>query len=292
MSLDAVSDKFLAVRAAAGDEASFGELARRYRPLIVATASGPPKGVDVDDLRQAGLVGLHAACLAFEPGRGSFSSFARRRVRWQVGRAREAARARKHGVLSLAVHDGNEPLTRVVERLRASEGSDPARVVELREELRQRVHAQQRERLQRRRRGYTVEQVEQALAMIAAGRTVKQVALTFGAPHKTVHEWLKSAGVRPVVGRRCFTPAEIEHVLRLVEEGMSYRKAGATIGASPSAVTSWVRKAGRGGECRSFSSEQIGRALSLVEQGASLRAAGAAVGASMNSVRRWKQLAA
>jgi RNA polymerase sigma factor (sigma-70 family) len=198
MTLCTVSDAFLAARVRAGDEAAFVELARRYRPLIFSAAAGPPAGVDVDDLRQAGLIGLHAACAAFEPGLGSFSAFARRGVRWRVGCARQAARRHKHGVLSFALHDGEEPLQLVVERLRAPEGSDPARVVELRDELRHRVETARRDRLQRRRRGYTVEQVERAVSVIAEGRTVKQVALAIGAPRKTVHDWLKSAGVTPV----------------------------------------------------------------------------------------------
>src|SRR4051794_22300722 len=156
MSLSSISDAFLATRVRAGDEAAFVELARRYRPLIFRTAAGPPAGVEVEDLRQAGLLGLHAACTAFKPGRGSFAGFARRGVRWHVAHARQAARTHKHGVLSLALHDGEGPLQGVVERLRAPEGSDPARVVELRDELRQRAQTERRARLQRRRRGYTV----------------------------------------------------------------------------------------------------------------------------------------
>jgi DNA-directed RNA polymerase specialized sigma24 family protein len=292
MSLCTVSDAFLAARVRAGDEAAFVELARRYRPLIFRVAAGPPAGVDGDDLRQAGLLGLHAACAAYEPGRGPFAAFARRGVRWHVACARQAARRHKHGVLSHALHDGEEPLQRVVERLRAPEGSDPARVVELRDELRHRAQAERRARLQRRRRGYTVEQVEQALEMIAAGDTVKQVALAFGAPRKTVHHWLKSAGISPVAGRRQFSQAEIEHALDLLDAGASQREAGAAVGASPSTVMNWVRKAGRAGQRREFTPEQVERALALVEQGASLRAAGRTVGASLATVQRWRRQAA
>ena len=292
MSLRSVSDAFLAARVRAGDEAAFVELARRYRPLIFKVAAGPPVGVEVEDLRQAGLLGLHAACAAYKPQRGSFAGFARRGVRWQVAHARQAARTQKHGVLSLALHDGEEPLERVVERLRAPEGSDPARVVELRDELRQRAQIERRARLQRRRRGYTVEQVEQALGMIAEGRTVKQVALAVGAPRKTVHDWLKSAGRSAVADRRRFTQAEIAHVLALVDAGASQRAAGATVGASPSAVLKWVRKAGRAGERREFTPEQVDQALALVEQGQTLHTAGCAVGASERTVQRWRRQAA
>ena len=213
-------------------------------------------------------------------------------MRWHAARARQAARRHKHGVLSLALHDGDEPLQRVVERLRAPEGSDPARVVELREELRQRAQTERRARLQRRRRGYTVEQVDQAIEMIDAGRTVKQVALALGAPRKTVHQWLKSAGRSPAAGRRQFNPAEIEHVLALLDAGMSQREAGAAVGASPSAVMNWVRKAGRAGERREFTPEQVDQALALVEQGATLPSAASAVGASVATVQRWRRQAA
>ena len=58
MSLGTISDDFLAARAAGGDEAAFAELARRYRPLIGYDSVGPPAGIDVEDLRQAALLGL------------------------------------------------------------------------------------------------------------------------------------------------------------------------------------------------------------------------------------------
>jgi DNA-directed RNA polymerase specialized sigma24 family protein len=292
VSLCAVSDAFLAGRVRSGDEAAFAELARRYRPLLMSVAVRPPLGVDSEDLRQHALLGLLGACADHARAKGSFAAFASRRVRWEVTHARQAARAHKHGVLSYAVRDGDEPLQQVVGRLRAPEGSDPARVVELRDELRYRVETQRRGRLERRRRGYSLDQVERALAMIAAGRTVKEAAFAIGAPHVTVHRWLKSAGAVPVVGRRRFTAAEVEHALALVEQGASQREAGAAVGASPSAVMGWVRRAGRAGQRREFSAAEIRRALELVEGGVSPHDAGAAVGASKSTVIRWKREAA
>jgi DNA-directed RNA polymerase specialized sigma subunit len=292
MSLEAVTDGYLAMRVAKGDGVAFAELARRYRPLIWRAAQAPPPGVEFEDLRQEALLGLLAACFAHDRAKGPFPAFASRGVRWQVNRARHAARAHKNCVLSNAVRDGAEPTEQVVARLRAPEGSDPAHVVELRDELRYRAEAERRARRQRRRRGYTVEQVEQALGMIKAGRTVKEVAFAFGAPRKTVHCWLSSAGVSPVVGRRHFTQVEIDRALALIEQGASQREAGAAVGASPSTVMGWVRRAGRAGQRREFSAAQIDRALTLVEHGASAREAGAAVGASPSTVTRWTREAA
>jgi hypothetical protein len=62
MSLERVRDEFLAARASRGDGAAFGELARRYRPLIVSAAAYPPPGLEFEDLRQEALLGLFEAC--------------------------------------------------------------------------------------------------------------------------------------------------------------------------------------------------------------------------------------
>jgi DNA-directed RNA polymerase specialized sigma subunit len=61
MSLDAVTDAYLAARAANGDSAAFAELARRYRPLIVHVTRVRPAGLELDDARQVALVGLFQA---------------------------------------------------------------------------------------------------------------------------------------------------------------------------------------------------------------------------------------
>ena len=71
MSLVTVTDAFLAARAAEGDEAAFAELARRYRPLIVSVAVGPPPGLEFEDLRQEALIALHDEAA----GQGRFTKF-------------------------------------------------------------------------------------------------------------------------------------------------------------------------------------------------------------------------
>ena len=84
MSLGGVSDRFLAVRAAAGDEPAFAELALRYRALIGRLTQGPPRGVEVDDVRQEALLGLLDACQFFDPAKGAFAVVASLNVRWQI----------------------------------------------------------------------------------------------------------------------------------------------------------------------------------------------------------------
>jgi DNA-directed RNA polymerase specialized sigma24 family protein len=136
VSLSTVTDRFLAVRAAAGDEAAFCELALRYRPLIGRLTQGPPPGVEVDDLRQEALLGLLDACRFFDPAKGAFAALATVNVRWRVNGARIAARAAKHRILSQAARDGEDRMNWLAERPPAPEGADPAVVVVLRDELR------------------------------------------------------------------------------------------------------------------------------------------------------------
>jgi len=246
MTLDTVTDAFLARRAGAGDEAAFAELARRYRPLIGHLSSGPPSGVDVEDLRQEGLLGLLESCRLYDPMKGPFAALARRNVRWRVGSARRNACAGKHRVLSDATHDGEDPARWIAMRVRAPVASDPALVVELREELRERA-----ERLRQparacrpdRRRRYSDEQVAHALGLIADGKTIKETAFAVGAPSDQVLRWVKRAGQPRPGGRRRFTPDEIHTAVALVTEGASLRQAAAAVGASSPAVLRWVRNA-------------------------------------------------
>jgi DNA-directed RNA polymerase specialized sigma subunit len=160
MSLRTISDAFLAARAADGDEAAFAELAYRYRRLLDHMSAGPPAGVDVDDLRQAALLGLLDTCYRHDPAKGAFAALAKRNVRQRVNRARAHARTLKHRPLSEAVRDGDDPTRWLTERLAAPAGTDPARRVELHDELREYAH---RTRKIDRRRRYSDEQITQAL---------------------------------------------------------------------------------------------------------------------------------
>jgi RNA polymerase sigma-H factor len=136
------SDEVLAQRAGAGDERAFGELARRYRGLIVYVTRRAPSGLSRDDLRQEALIGLFEACRAHDPSKGAFAQMAGACVRHRVWRAQLHARRAKHRVLTDALgldhRDGpagdGEQLT-IAERLPARDGVDPALVVEWRERL-------------------------------------------------------------------------------------------------------------------------------------------------------------
>jgi RNA polymerase sigma factor (sigma-70 family) len=237
MSLDLVSDRYLATRAADGDEFAFAELARRYRRLIRKASRNPPlPGVEVDDLRQEALLGLLVTCRRYDPARGPFAALARLCVRQRVHQARRDVLARKHLVLTDALRDGDEPRHQLAERAPAPAGWNPSVVVELRDELRRRVEPRRD-----RRRRYSDEQIERALALIAEGQTLKQTAFAVGAPIDRVARWVRRAGMRHA-GRRRYTPEEIVRAVSLVRAGATQRQAGAAVGATNASVCRWLRK--------------------------------------------------
>jgi transposase len=121
----------------------------------------------------------------------------------------------------------------------AGAGSDPAVVIELRDELRERA---QRGRGRDLRRRYSDEQIDWALALVARGKTTKQAAHAVGAPRDAVCRWVKRAGRQRVGGRRYYTGGEISHALALVEGGASLRQAAAAVGASSASVLRWARQ--------------------------------------------------
>jgi hypothetical protein len=237
MSLCTVTDAFLAARAGEGDEAAFAELARRYRPLIINVAVAPPPGLAIEDLRQEALVALLATCLVYDRAKGSFAALASRNLRRAVNKARHRARALKHCVLSDALHDEQENGFALI---RAPEGSDPARVVELRDELRER--AELAGRPAKRRRSEPDEQITRALALIAEGHSIKQAAFAVGASRERVARWLARSEI-PRPRPRRYTPDVIHTALALVQAGTSQRAAAAAVGATRSAVREWMRSA-------------------------------------------------
>src|SRR3954451_4530131 len=137
MSLESVSDRYLARRAATGDGAAFAELARRYEPLLGAAAHAGPEGGEADDARQHALIGLFVACRVTD-GQRSFAGIAKVNVRWELARARRDAATRKHRVLTHALRD-ETPAAGAAGWLPAPAICDPARIVELREQLRERA---------------------------------------------------------------------------------------------------------------------------------------------------------
>jgi RNA polymerase sigma factor (sigma-70 family) len=246
MSLRAVSDGFLAARTAEGDGVAFAELARRYRPLIVHVTRSRELGLEADDARQEALLGLFQACLKHEPARGRFEGLANLRVRSRVRNARIDARRPSRRILTEAYRDADEPTRQLAERAVAPEGSDPARVVELRDELRERA-----ERARRKadapggdlRRRYSDGQIAHALSLIAEGKTLKETAFAVGAPADRVARWVTRAGQSRPAGRRRYSPAEVRQAISLVQDGASLRQAGAVVGASNATVLRWLRQA-------------------------------------------------
>jgi hypothetical protein len=247
MSLATVSDVYLAGRASRGDAAAFAELARRYRRLLWAASNHPPAGLEPEDLRQEALLGLFRACRrsAALPGLW-FPWLARRYVRWAVGQACAKAAARKHQVLTYAERDGDEVWEQLEQRAAAPEGSDPAVVVELRDQLRQHAQAHrapQAARVPGRRRWFRDDEKAHALQLIADGHTLQQAGHAVGAHADTVGAWVKRAGQQRLAGRHFYTQAEIALALALVDAGVSLAKAGAAVGARDSTVLKWRRKA-------------------------------------------------
>jgi len=242
MSLAHVRDEFLAGRAGRGDEAAFAELARRYRGLLGTAVPYRSAAIEPDDLRQEALIGLHFACRSFDPSRGCrFPGWARWCVQQAILGALQRAQGRRHRMLTDALHDGEDATRQLEHRVAAPPGSNPAVVVALRDELRERVHASRR-RVDRRRR-YSDEQISGALALIADGKTLKEAGWAVGVPADRVACWVRRAGQPRPAGRRRYSQTEIAHALALVDAGASLRQAGAAVGATNATVLRWLRQA-------------------------------------------------
>jgi hypothetical protein len=78
------------------------------------------------------------------------------------------------------------------ERLPAGDATDPAVIVELRDELRARVSYRRRFGEQRKRR-FTDADVATALELVAQGKTLREAGAAVGASHPTVMRWIRNA---------------------------------------------------------------------------------------------------
>jgi|tagenome__1003787_1003787.scaffolds.fasta_scaffold20983815_9 transposase-like protein len=257
MKLESVSDGYLAVRAAKGDGKAFAELARRYRRLLEAAIARVPEGCDREDARQEALIGLYVACRATD-GRRPFAGIARLNVRWRVACANQYAARRKHRVLTHAVREPG-PGERPAGWWRAPETTDPARIVELREQLRE--HVRERPgalRLvlgddQDRTRRHSAATVAQALELVAQGGTVSEAARAVGTSYAAVRDWIERSPSDSPARRvlmdenphaRRYSDEQRRHAIALVtEHGHTYREAAAAVGAAQMTVHRWVRNA-------------------------------------------------
>lgn len=193
-------DATLVARAATGDGDAFAELARRYAGLIRQTIRDRPFGLMHEDLRQEALIGLFEACRAYDPTRHRFGAVATVQVRHRVCEARKCAGRRKHRLLSEALRidyrPGDDDRPTLADRL-GSDHNDPARIVELREELRELAttngRRDRRLRAASQTRQYGEADIATALELVAQGKTLREAGAAVGASHPTVMRWVRNA---------------------------------------------------------------------------------------------------
>ena len=158
----------------------------------------PHPGLEREDERQEALIGLLQACREFDPARGSFGAIATIRVRSRVSTARALAYNTRNRIVTNALRlehragPDEDRMRTLADTLPAGPGADPAVVVELRDELRQRVAYQRRYGEQRKRR-FTDADVATALELVAQGKTLREAGAAVGASHPTVMRWVRNA---------------------------------------------------------------------------------------------------
>jgi transposase-like protein len=185
-------------------------------------------------------------------------------VRWKVAAARRAAVAHKQRILTDAARDGTGPQDALA-NLAAPDGADPARVIELRDVLRERLH--HRDHTERRRahapngdlrRRYSDDQIDRAVSMVLRGSTIAAAAAAVGARYGAVRAWASEARATQPTGaplasrratapggdlRRRFTNQQIDRAVSMVLRGSTLTAAAAAVGASHPTVLRWVRRA-------------------------------------------------
>jgi molybdenum-dependent DNA-binding transcriptional regulator ModE len=288
-----LSDEALALRVQSGDERAFEALAGRYRRVIGATLRGRPMtgfGMTIEDAWQEALVGLWTACRKHRPGRGRFGAYAAVCIRHRIINSRVRANRPGHRALTQAVEldrpvaDDGPPL---IEFVRAGRQSDPAVIVELREELAT-LAGQDRRSLERalRPRRYDEQQIRAALKLIANGSRQADAAAAVGAAPYTVAHWARAAvrGANLCAGLSQPERAALARVVERWDERMRRIRAGAPERSSRARR----KQLAPGGDLRRrYSDEQINRALALVADGSTIRQAAAAVGAPYRAVWGW-----
>ena len=176
MRLAAMSDEALAAHTRGGDQRAFEALVGRYERVIgAALRAGPVFGFGMtgEDAWQEALMGLWRACRAHRPERPCF------RI---VSEALSLQRP---------IGDDGPPLS---DRLPTGRQSDPAVIVELREEF-QRLVAEDRDGVERAlRSGRQLDpRARTAVSMIAQGNSQRQTAKAVRASESTVRRWIREA---------------------------------------------------------------------------------------------------
>jgi hypothetical protein len=202
MLLASLTDTQLVPRACSGDSAAFGELARRYRGVLLSVTCWAPPGLAREDLRQEAHLGLLEACRAYDAGCGAFGPLAGTCMRRRVMNARRDAIRHKHRPVNDVIgfdhpYSDEEGGLTLAERLAAPGALDPARIVELREELRELLEQYrwraQLARSHNGRRLYSEREVATALELVRQGKTLREAAAAVGATHATVMRWARHA---------------------------------------------------------------------------------------------------
>ncbi|MDA0160646.1 hypothetical protein OM076_10250 [Solirubrobacter ginsenosidimutans] len=156
-----------------------------------------------EDQRQEALIGLFEACRAHDPSKGDFGAIATVCIRRKVWSAKYKQQSHRHRILTEAVgleHRKTPDAPTIAERLPAGAASDPAMVIELRDELRERAANYRPPRPRRKpnpspipARRYTPEEIATAVRLVGEGRTQREAAAAIGATHHSVQRWLREA---------------------------------------------------------------------------------------------------
>ncbi len=159
------------------------------------------------------MLALLEACRIFNPARGSFGAIATVRVRSRVWNARRRARADRNRILTDALRlehravEADDSDATLADTIADREGTDPARVIELREELRERMIHRRLDRNAKQRARHAaargIDFAEQrrardrrraaALALVAEGKTQEEAAAAAGVNRSTVSRWRRDA---------------------------------------------------------------------------------------------------
>jgi len=123
-----LADRVLIAKSSDGE---MNDLLREYRPFILsAVLTNSPKAEE--DYVQAGMLAFAQAVRTFEPGKGSFLSFAKllisRRVidciRQDTAKPKVLEDHRRYLVAAVLVHSGDYPFIREYIRLDSTEGGE------------------------------------------------------------------------------------------------------------------------------------------------------------------------
>lgn len=176
---DSVSDEQLVQKARQGEQEAFAALFTRYAPLVESKAADLAPGLEPDDLKQEGRMGLLSAVLTFDPARGvPFRAYASVCVSHRVSSARRTAF--KHSMLHSSLSLNGEESSALEEVPDA--GADPEQQVIQWEES-SRIYTSLTERLS------PLE--KKSLLLYLSGSTYEEIAEKLGCTFKAIDNALQ-----------------------------------------------------------------------------------------------------